>query len=64
MAASILAKVWRDRHMIALDRQYPGYGLAKHAGYPTKQHVDALTRLGVTPTHRKTFGPVAKLLVM
>lgn len=62
MAASIIAKVWRDRLMSALDRQYPGYGLAKHAGYPTQQHIAALHALGVTPIHRKTFGPVSRLI--
>lgn len=60
MAASILAKVWRDRYMIELDQQYPGYGLAQHAGYPTKQHIAALNELGITPIHRVTFGPVAR----
>lgn len=57
-AASILAKVVRDREMVELDKQYPGYGLADHKGYPTKTHMDALVRLGVTPIHRRSFGPV------
>jgi len=57
-AASILAKVTRDREMIAMDEQYPGYGLAKHKGYPTKQHLAALRELGVTKLHRQTFAPV------
>ena len=61
-AASILAKVTRDREMVELDGHYPGYGLAKHKGYPTKQHVEALSKLGVTPIHRRSFGPVARLL--
>ncbi len=61
-AASILAKVSRDREMVALDEVYPGYGLAKHKGYPTKMHMTALAELGVTPTHRRSFGPVRKLL--
>jgi len=61
MAASIVAKVWRDRLMRQLDMQYPGYGLAQHAGYPTQMHLQALKILGVTPIHRKTFGPVAKV---
>lgn len=61
-AASILAKVTRDREMEALDEEYPGYGLAKHKGYPTKVHMEALALLGPTPIHRKTFGPVKKLL--
>lgn len=57
-AASIIAKVARDREMVALDRDYPGYGLAKHKGYPTKAHRQALLALGVTPIHRMSFGPV------
>lgn len=61
-AASILAKVTRDREMDVLDQQYPGYGFAKHKGYPTKVHMEALIRLGPTDIHRRTFGPVAKLL--
>jgi ribonuclease HII len=61
-AASILAKVTRDREMIALDRQYPGYGLAGHKGYPTKAHVQALEQLGVSPIHRRSFAPVRRLL--
>ncbi len=62
-AASIIAKVTRDREMVALDAQYPGYGLAGHKGYPTAAHIDALQRLGVTPIHRRSFGPVQKLCV-
>jgi len=61
-AASILAKVSRDHSIQALDSRYPGYGLAQHKGYPTKAHMDALKHLGPTPIHRKSFGPVAKLL--
>jgi ribonuclease HII len=61
-AASILAKVTRDREMVALDETYPGYGLAKHKGYPTAQHIAALAHLGVSPIHRRTFGPVARLI--
>ncbi|MCF6355095.1 MAG: ribonuclease HII [Candidatus Polarisedimenticolaceae bacterium] len=61
-AASILAKVARDREMILLDSQYPGYGLAQHKGYPTKAHLAALQRLGVTPIHRRSFGPVRRLI--
>jgi ribonuclease HII len=57
-AASILAKVARDREMIELDKQYPGYGFAEHKGYPTKAHMDALEMLGVTPIHRVSFAPV------
>lgn len=54
-AASILAKVSRDRYMIELDAVYPGYGFAKHKGYGTKQHYAALDELGECPEHRKTF---------
>jgi len=61
-AASIIAKVTRDREMVLLDEQYPGYGLAKHKGYPTKVHMEALNQLGPTEIHRKSFGPVKKLL--
>lgn len=57
-AASILAKVARDREMCALDKQYPGYGFADHKGYPTRMHMDALAVLGVTPIHRLSFAPV------
>lgn len=61
-AASILAKVTRDREMVAFDAIYPGYGFAGHKGYPTKVHMDAVERLGVTPIHRTSFAPVrAKL---
>lgn len=61
-AASILAKVARDREMVALDKKYPGYGFGEHKGYPTKAHLDALERLGVTPIHRASYAPVkAKL---
>ncbi|WP_071873482.1 ribonuclease HII [Atopomonas hussainii] len=61
-AASILAKVSRDREMLELDAQYPGYGLAGHKGYPTAAHLEALQRLGVTPIYRRSFGPVRRLL--
>jgi ribonuclease HII len=61
-AASILAKVSRDREMQALDRQYPGYGIAGHKGYPTPAHLEALQRLGPTPIHRRSFAPVRRLL--
>lgn len=54
-AASILAKVWRDRHMDALDRQYPGYGFADHKGYGTQAHYQALNDLGPSPVHRRSF---------
>lgn len=61
-AASIIAKVTRDREMVELDKQYPGYGLAGHKGYPTKSHIEALQTLGVTPIHRRSFGPVRRVL--
>jgi len=61
-AASIIAKVSRDREMIELDRRYPGYGIADHKGYPTPTHLDALVRLGATPIHRRSFGPVRRIL--
>lgn len=57
-AASILAKVTRDREMVLLDKQYPGYGFADHKGYPTKVHMDALEKLGITPMHRTSYAPV------
>lgn len=59
-AASILAKVTRDREMVAFDQRYPGYGLAGHKGYPTKAHMAALDQLGPSPIHRCSFGPVKK----
>jgi ribonuclease HII len=61
-AASILAKVYRDRVMIKLDAQYPGYGLAKHKGYITAAHTKALGELGVTEIHRKSFANIAALI--
>jgi ribonuclease HII len=57
-AASILAKVVRDREMVEFDKHYPGYGFAEHKGYPTKVHIDALDRLGITLIHRKSYAPV------
>jgi len=57
-AASILAKVSRDREMVELDAQYPGYGLARHKGYPTKVHIAALMEQGISPIHRMSFRPV------
>ena len=63
-AASILAKVTRDREMVVLDEIYPGYGFVRHKGYPTKAHIAALQALGVTPIHRRSFGPVRKLLAL
>jgi ribonuclease HII len=61
-AASIIAKVTRDRIMVDLDAQYPGYGLAKHKGYITAVHTKALESLGVSNIHRKSYSNVAKLL--
>jgi ribonuclease HII len=61
-AASIVAKVMRDRIMVDLAQQFPGYGWEANAGYPTKGHREALLNLGVTPHHRRSFGPVHKIL--
>jgi len=61
-AASILAKVYRDREMVKLDSKYPGYGLAKHKGYITALHTKALGELGVTDIHRKSFANIAALI--
>jgi ribonuclease HII len=61
-AASILAKVARDREMAFLDVLYPGYGLAEHKGYPTQLHLDRLQALGAAELHRKTFAPVKGIL--
>ena len=58
-AASIIAKVTRDRMMAALAREHPGYGWERNAGYGTAEHRAALDRLGVTPHHRRSFAPVA-----
>lgn len=61
-AASILAKVARDAEMTALEHRYPGYGLARHKGYGTQEHLAALRRLGPAPVHRRSFRPVRDLL--
>lgn len=61
-AASILAKVTRDREMIELDRQFPDYGFAKHKGYGTEEHLAALEKYGPCEMHRRSFAPVARLL--
>jgi ribonuclease HII len=61
-AASILAKVSRDREMIEMDRLYPGYGFARHKGYPTRQHLDALAERGLCAIHRRTYAPVRRFL--
>lgn len=60
-AASILAKVHRDALMVALDARYPGYGFARHKGYPTAQHLQALRHLGPCAQHRRSFAPVRAL---
>lgn len=62
-AASILAKVTRDRQMDILHEQYPEYGFTKHKGYPTKMHCEAIAKHGVLPIHRKTFGPIRNILM-
>jgi ribonuclease HII len=61
-AASVVAKVSRDREMLQLDSLYPGYGLARHKGYPSRMHLEALQKLGVTPIHRRSYAPVRRLL--
>lgn len=62
-AASVLAKVHRDRLLVELDSEFPGYGLAQHKGYPCPAHLDALARLGPTPLHRRSFHPVAQAVL-
>ena len=61
-AASILAKVARDNEMVEMEEKYPGYGFAKHKGYPTKQHREAIIKLGITEIHRKSYAPVQQQL--
>ena len=61
-AASILAKVARDREMLLLDGRFPGYGFARHKGYPTREHIAALHELGPCALHRRSFRPVRELL--
>lgn len=61
-AASIIAKVVRDREMLALDEIYPEYGFAKHKGYPTKAHLACLAELPILPNYRRSFKPIARLL--
>ena len=60
-AASIRAKTARDADCLRLEREYPGYGFAKHKGYPTPEHLKALAKLGPCPEHRRSFGPVSQL---
>jgi len=57
-AASIIAKVIRDKEMQDMDIKYPGYGFARHKGYPTKEHIEALAKLGVSPIHRRSYKPI------
>lgn len=61
-AASILAKVTRDRSIVELAKTYPEYGFEKHKGYPTALHLEAIRLHGITPIHRRSFGPVKKIL--
>ncbi len=61
-AASILAKVHRDRYMTALGEKHPGFGFERHKGYPTKAHLEALEKLGAIDEHRRSFAPVKKTL--
>lgn len=61
-AASIIAKVERDREMVKMDALYPEYGFAQHKGYPTKMHLSALQKEGVTPIHRQSYAPIKALL--
>ena len=63
-AASILAKVTRDREMVELDLKYPQYGFAKHKGYPTKAHFEAIAEHGVIDQHRRSYAPVKKALAL
>jgi len=60
--ASIIAKVTRDHMMVELDRAYPGYGLAGHKGYGTREHLECLHRLGPSPIHRRSFRPVREMI--
>lgn len=61
-AASIIAKVTRDRQMMELETRFPGYGFAVHKGYGTKAHLAALARLGATPEHRRSYAPVRAVM--
>jgi ribonuclease HII len=62
-AASIIAKVTRDREMLLLDQQFPEYGFAKHKGYPTKHHIAVLEKLGPCQFHRRSYAPVARVCI-
>jgi ribonuclease HII len=59
-AASVLAKTWRDEQMVFLELKYPGYGFARHKGYGTREHAEALRRLGVCFEHRRSYAPVKR----
>ena len=61
-AASVLAKVSRDETMYALDTEYPEYGIAKHKGYPTRAHIEAIERYGILLAHRRSFAPIKTCL--
>ena len=61
-AASVLAKVTRDKMMYELDEKYPMYGYKNHKGYPTKKHIEAIQKYGIIEGYRKTYGPVKKVL--
>lgn len=61
-AASVVAKVTRDRMMYELDKLYPNYGFKNHKGYPTKKHLEAINKYGLIPGYRKTYGPVKEIL--
>ncbi|MBQ8235024.1 MAG: ribonuclease HII [Bacilli bacterium] len=61
-AASVIAKVTRDRMMIELDKQYPMYGFKKHKGYPTKEHIEAIKKYGLIEGYRKTYKPIKEML--
>lgn len=61
-AASVLAKVTRDRMMIELDQKYPMYGFASHKGYPTKKHIEAIHQYGLIDGYRKTYGPIKEMV--
>lgn len=63
-AASILAKVWRDHWMLALDERFPQYGFARHKGYPTREHLQALRRHGPCDEHRRSFAPVREAMAI
>lgn len=63
-AASIVAKVTRDREMVAIDSRYPGYGFAEHKGYGTKSHLAAIHELGPCPIHRTSFRPISQLIAL